>query len=95
MDDLKPISHKQFNEFIKGKRFKGGNNYKLKELKDKSGFKPRYDRRTLVISSRDMEPKTFDSLRKASKATGVSYRALRYAMNKETGFVKKMRRYMG
>ena len=33
MGDLKPISHKQFNEFIKGKEFKGRNDYKLKELK--------------------------------------------------------------
>ena len=27
MGDLKPISHKQFNEFIKGKGFKGRNDY--------------------------------------------------------------------
>ena len=41
MGDLKPTSHKEFNEFIKGKRFKGRNNYyKLKELKTKFGFKP-------------------------------------------------------
>ena len=49
MSDLKPISHKQFNEFIKGKGFKGRNDYKLKELKAKFGFKPVYDRRTSVI----------------------------------------------
>ena len=55
------ISHKQFNEFIKGKGFKGRNNYKLKELKAKFGFKPMYERRTLVISLEDMEPTTFDS----------------------------------
>ena len=58
MGDLKLISHKQFNEFIKGKGFKGRDNYKLKELKAKFGFKPMYDRRTLVISSEDMEPTT-------------------------------------
>ena len=74
MGDLKPISHKQFNEFIKGKGFKGRNDYKLKELKAKFGFKPMYDRRTLVISSEDMEPTTFDSLRKAAKAIGCSIR---------------------
>ena len=61
MGDLKPISHKQFNEFIKGKGFKGRNDYKLKELKAKFDFKPMYDRRMLVISSKDMEPTTFDS----------------------------------
>ena len=89
MGDLKPISHKQFNEFIKGKGFKGRNDYKLKELKAKFGLKPMYDRRTLVISSEDMEPTTFDSLRKAAKAISVSYGALRYAKNKERNFVKK------
>ena len=26
--DLTPITHKEFNEFIKGKGFKGRNNYK-------------------------------------------------------------------
>ena len=30
--DLTPITHKEFNEFIKGKGFKGRNNYKLKDL---------------------------------------------------------------
>ena len=38
--DLKPMSHKEFNEFIKGKGFKGRNEYKLKELKAKFGFNP-------------------------------------------------------
>ena len=31
---------------------------------------------------------TFDSLRKASKATGISYGVLIYAKNKERNFVK-------
>ena len=47
-----------------------------------------YDRRTLTISSEDMDPTTFDSLRKAAKATGISYGFLRYAMGKERNFVK-------
>ena len=38
--DLTPITHKEFNEFIKGKGFKGRNNYKLKDLKAMFGFKP-------------------------------------------------------
>ena len=87
MGDLKPISHKEFNKFING--FKGSNDYKLKELKPIYGFKPMYDRRMLVISSKDMEPKMFDSLRKASKAISISYRALRYAKNKNRDFVIK------
>ena len=29
---LHPIRHKEFNEFIKGKGFKGRNNYRLRDL---------------------------------------------------------------
>ena len=86
---LRPISHKEFNEFIKGNGFKGRNEYKLKDLKAKFGFKPMYDNRTLTISSEDMEPTTFDFLRQAAAATGISYGVLRYAKNKERNFVKK------
>ena len=50
MENLKPISHKEFNEFIKFIKFKGKNEYSLKDLKAKFGFKPMYDRRTLTIS---------------------------------------------
>ena len=46
-----------------------------------------YDRRMVVISSEDMEPTTFDSLKKAAKAIGVSYDTLRYAKDKERNFV--------
>ena len=67
MENLKPISHKEFNEFIKGKGFKGRKKYKLKELKAKFGFKPMYDRHMLTISSEDLKPTTFDSLRKLLK----------------------------
>ena len=52
-------------------------------------LKPMYERRTPVISSEDMEPTTFDSMRKAAKATSVSYSAPRYAKGKERDFVKK------
>ena len=38
--DLRPITHKEFNEFIKGKGFKGRINYKLRDLKAMFGFKP-------------------------------------------------------
>ena len=57
MKNLKPIiiSHKEFNELIKGKGFKGRSEYKLKDLKAKFGFKPMYDRCTLTISSEDMD----------------------------------------
>ena len=36
--ELKPISHKEFNKFMKGKGFKGRNNYMLKDLKAKFVF---------------------------------------------------------
>ena len=32
MDELKPISHKEFNKFMKGKGFNGRNNHVLKDL---------------------------------------------------------------
>ena len=35
---LTPIRHKEFNEFIKGKGFKGRNNYKLRDLKAMFGL---------------------------------------------------------
>ena len=40
MDDLKPISHKQFNKFMKGKGFKGRKDYKLRGQLANFGFKP-------------------------------------------------------
>ena len=47
MGDLKPISDKEFNEFIKGKGFIEKNNYKMKKLEAKFGFKPMYDRKSI------------------------------------------------
>ena len=38
--DLTPIRHKGFNEFMKGKGFKGRNDHKLRDLKAMFGFKP-------------------------------------------------------
>ena len=35
---LRPITHKEFNEFIKGKGFKGRNNYILKDVKAMFGL---------------------------------------------------------
>ena len=36
--DLRPTRHKEFNEFIKGKGFKGRNNFKLRDLKAMEKF---------------------------------------------------------
>ena len=94
MENLKPISHKEFNEFIKGKGFKGRNGYKLKDLKAKFGFKPMYDRRTLTISSEIMDPTTFDSLRKASKVIGIPYGVLIYARRRKEISLSQMKNFI-
>ena len=87
MGDLKPINHKQLNEFIRGKGYKGGNNYKLKELKAKFGFMLMHDRRTLIIYSEDTEPMQFDSMRKAAEAIGVGEGVIRYVRNNVRHFL--------
>ena len=86
MDELKPISHKEFKEFMKGKGLKGRNNYALKDLRSKFGFKPR---RALVVSLEDMEPNKFDSMTKAVKAIRVEEGVIRYARNNGRDFIKR------
>ena len=70
---LHPITHKEFNEFIKGKGFKGRNNYKLKDFKTMFGFKPMITGSPVTISSNGLEPTRFDSMSKASTSTGIPY----------------------
>ena len=77
--DLTPIRHKEFNEFIKGKGFKGRNNYKLRDLKAMFGFKPMITGSPVTISSNQLEPTRFDSMSKASTSTGIPYITLLYA----------------
>ena len=72
--NLRPITHKEFNEFIKRKGFKGRNNYKLRDLKAMFGFKPIITGSPVMISSDGMEPMRFDSMSKASTSTGIPYR---------------------
>ena len=69
--DLTLIRHKEFNEFIKGKGFKGRNNYKLRDIK--TMFNP------VTISSDGMEPTRFDSMSKTSTSTRIPYVILLYA----------------
>ena len=76
---LRPITHKEFNEFIKGKGFTGRNNYKLKDLKAMFGFKPMVTGSSVTISSDGTEPTRFDSMSKASTSTGIPYATLLYA----------------
>ena len=80
-EDLTPIRHKEFNEFIKGKGFKGRNNYKLRDLKVMFGFKPMITGSPVTISSDGTEPMRFDSMLKASTSTGIPYVTLLYAKN--------------
>ena len=78
--DLHPIRHKEFNEFIKRKGFKGRNNYKLIDLKKAMfGFKPMITGSPVTISSDGTEPMRFDSTSKASTSTGIPYVTLLYA----------------
>ena len=77
--DLCPITHKEFNEFIKGKGFKGQNNYKLRDLKAMFGFKPMITGSPVMISSDGTESMRFDSMSKASTSTGIPYVTLLYA----------------
>ena len=76
---LHPITHKEFNEFIKGKGFTGRNNYKLKDLKAMFGFKPMITGSPVTISSDGTEPTRFDSMSMASTSTGIPYSTLLYA----------------
>ena len=77
--DPTPITHKEFNEFMKGKGFKGRNNYKLKDLKAMFGFKSLITGSPVMISSDGMKLTRFDSLSKASTSTGIPYITLLYA----------------
>ena len=77
--ELVPITHKEFNEFIKGKGFTGRNNYKLKDLKAMFGFKPMITGSSVTISSNGLEPTRFDSMSRASTSTGIPYATLLYA----------------
>ena len=76
---LVPITHKEFNEFIKGKGLTGRNNYKLKDLKAMFGFKPMITGSPVTISSDGVGPTRFDSMSKVSTSTGIPYATLLYA----------------
>ena len=71
--ELTPITDKEFNEFIKGKGFKGKgrgfkrNNYKLKDLKPMITGSP------VMVSSDGAKPQRFNSISKASTSTGIPY----------------------
>ena len=85
---LCPITHKDFNEFIKGKGFIGRNNYKLKDLKAMFGFKPMIPGSPVTISSDGTEPTRFDSMSKASTSTGIPYSTLLYAKKNSKSIIR-------
>ena len=58
--DFTPITHKEFNELINEKGFKGRNNYKLRDLKAMFGFGPMITGSPVMIPSDGMEPMRFD-----------------------------------
>ena len=90
INGLKPISHKEFDEFIKGKGFKGRKGYALRDLKAKFSFMPLVKRRVLVVSSEGMEPTKFDLMRKAAKAIGVEVGVIRYVRKNGRDFIKRI-----
>ena len=84
---LRPITHKEFNEFIKGKGLKGRNNYKLRDLKAMFGFKPMITGSPVTISPNGMEP-----MSKASISTGIPYVTLLYAKKNSRHRVRSNRK---
>ena len=86
--ELCSIRHKEFNQFIKGKGFKGRNNYRLRDLKAMFGFKPMITGSPVTISSDELEPTRFDSMSKASTSTGIPYVTLLYARRNSKDRVK-------
>ena len=81
--ELIPISHKDFNEFIKGKGFTGRNNYKLKELKAMFGFKPlTYMNQTAVNIGDGKQFRVYESISKASIGSGIPHTTLIQAKKK-------------
>ena len=89
MNDLKPMSHKEFMEFLKGKGFKGRKDYASSDLKTMFASKPLVERKALVASLEDIEPTKLDSMRKAAKAIGMGEAVIRYEMNNGRDFIKR------
>ena len=82
-NDLIPISHKDFNEFIRGKGFVGRNNYKLRELKTMFGFKPLTKKNQVTVTIDDgRELITYESMSRASLAAGIPYPTLKQVKRK-------------
>ena len=82
-NELIPISHKDFNEFIKRRGFVGRNNHRLKELKAMFGLEPlTYKNQTIVDIDDGKQLRTFESISKASIGSGIPYTTLIHARKK-------------
>ena len=92
------ITHKEFNEFIKEKGFKGRNKYKLKELEAMFGFKPMDIGSSVTIYQSGggslEEPVTFSSISKASTSTGIPYSTLLCTKNSRSVVHSNGKEYM-
>ena len=60
----------------------------MKDLKAKFGFKPLYNTRSYIVSLEDMEPTTFDSMKKAAKAFSIGKGVIRYARTNDRDFLQ-------
>ena len=83
--DLTPITHKELDEFVNGKSFKGRNNYKLKDLQAMFGFKHMITGSPVTISSDGMKPTRFNSLSNASTSTAIPYALPFYMLGRIPG----------
>ena len=77
--ELRPISHTDFNEFVKGSGVKRRHDYNLTELKAMFGFRPMAKGSSVTLSSNLLEPTRYDSISRASTSTGIPYSTLLYA----------------
>ena len=89
-----PITHKEFNEFIKRKCFIRQNNYKLRDLRAMFGFKPMIAGSPVTISSDGTEPMRFDSMSKALTTTRIPYVTLPYAKKNSRNQVRSNEKNM-
>ena len=72
---LIPIRHRDFVEFIKGKRFEGFENYSWKEIKEMFGYKPipsSRDKVSITIDDGEKET-TYSSLGEAVRLSGLTW----------------------
>ena len=78
MGDLKWITRKQFESYLRVKEFMGKNNYDESDLRKKIRNK-RPAHIPLILRSNDMKPRKYERLKDAANDIKVSKETLRYA----------------